>query len=166
VQAQFAEKPKAAAKENAAQTPATKPDHARPAVPPHQRHSSHQPNPRPPQTRETSEGTVELDRARPESRRPATPPSPAQQYQQQQFEQRQPQTQTQQVPQHRVVQCTARPACGGAGYKRCATVSQNFPGATLQAGRREIVQRCIDANTPDPCNCAAQCPAVARCSIF
>ena len=159
------EKPKPAAKEKAAQKPATKPDAGRPAEQ-HRRQPSHQPAARPPQTRETSEGTVKLDRTVPRSQQPTSPPSPAQQYQQQQFEQRQPQTQTQQVPQSRVVQCTARPVCGGAGYGRCAAVSQTFPGATLQGGRREIVQRCIEANTPDSCNCAAQCTSVARCSIF
>jgi hypothetical protein len=166
VQAQLiVEKPKPAAKEKAAQKPATRVDGGRPAEQ-HPRHPSHQPAARPPQTRETSQGTVKLDRTERKSQPATTPPSPAQQYQQQQFEQRQPQTQTQQVPQNRVVQCTARPVCGGAGYGRCAAVSQTFPGMTAQAGRREIVQRCIEANTPDSCNCAAQCTAVARCSIF
>jgi len=171
VQAQLVlEKPKPAAKEKAAAKPATKPDSAQPAEPQRKRHSTHPPAQRPPETRETSEGTVKLDRARPQpNRQQTTPPSPAQQYQQQQYEQRQPaQTQRRQnePAQNRVVQCTARPVCGGAGYGRCAAVSQTFPGATLQGGRREIVQRCIEANIPDSCNCAAQCTAVARCSIF
>ena len=118
-----------------------------------------------------TESGVKPSRTQPAEKqlRPDSAPSPAQQYQQQQYEQRQPaQTQRRQNEpvQNRVVQCTARPVCGGAGYGRCAAVTQSFPGATLQAGRREIVQRCIDANTPDSCNCAAQCTAVARCSIF
>jgi outer membrane biosynthesis protein TonB len=146
-----------------------KADTARPAEPEH-RHSGHPPKKeRPPQTRETSEGTVKLDRARPqETQRPSSPPSPAQQMQQQQYEQRQQQSQQPNQPSNasRVVQCNARPVCGGGGYGRCAGVAQTYQGATLQSGRRAIVQNCIDANTPDSCNCAAQCTAVARCSIF
>ena len=120
---------------------------------------------RPAQERETSQGTVKLDRARPpETQRPSSPPSPAQQTQQQQYEQRQQQSQ-QPASGSRVVQCNARPVCGG-GYGRCAAVAQTYQGGTLQSGRRAIVQSCIEANTPDACNCAAQCTAVARCSIF
>jgi hypothetical protein len=97
-------------------------------------------------------------------RRPDSAPSPAEQYQRQQYEQRQTQTPPPDS-QQRVVQCNARPVCEG-GYGRCAPVAQTYPGFTLQAGRRDIVQACVSANTPDSCNCAAQCTAVARCSIF
>jgi hypothetical protein len=170
------EKPKPAApaekkKEKAAEKekPTTKPAKARPADADHRHHSGHPPKKdRPPQERETSEGTVKLDRTRPqETQRPSSPPSPAQQMQQQQYEQRQQQDQQQSRPSNapRVVQCNARPVCGG-GYGRCAAVAQTYQAATLQSGRRAIVQRCIEANTPDSCNCAAQCTSVARCSIF
>ena len=164
LQAQTAfEKPK---EENNQKAAKTKPDKARPAQPDHRRHSSPRRDERPVE-RQTPEGPVKLDRVRPESQRPSSPPSPAEQQQRQQFEQRQrqqaqpPQPQTQ-----RTVQCSARPVCGGAGYGRCAAVSQTYPGSTLQSGRREIVQACIAANTPDSCNCTPQCASVARCSIF
>ena len=85
--------------------------------------------------------------------------------QQQPFQQRQQQAQPQQPQAQRTVQCNARPVCGGS-YGRCAAVAQTYQGGTLQAGRRAIVQSCIEANTPDSCNCAAQCTSVARCSIF
>ena len=142
-----------------------KADTARPAEADHKRHSGHRPqHERPPQTRETSEGTVKLDRARPqETQRPSSPPSPAQQMQQQQYEQRQQQSQPSNA--QRVVQCNARPVCGG-GYGRCAAVAQTYQGGTLQASRRAIVEDCIQANTPDSCACAAQCSRVARCTIF
>lgn len=143
-----------------------KADTARPPEPEHKRHSSHRPqHERAAQQRQTTEGTVKLDRARPpETQRPSSPPSPAQQMQQQQYEQRQQQSQPSTAP--RVVQCNARPVCGGSGYGRCAAVAQTYQGGTLQAGRRAIVQSCVEANTPDACNCAAQCSAVARCTIF
>ena len=162
------EKPKPAApaekkKDKAAEKAAVK--NARPAEPEHRHHSGHPKKDRPPQERETSQGTVKLDRTRPqETQRPSSPPSPAQQMQQQQYEQRQQQSQ-QPASGSRVVQCNARPVCGG-GYGRCAAVAQTYQGGTLQSGRRAIVQSCIEANTPDACNCAAQCTAVARCSIF
>ena len=160
------EKPKAAPEQKKAQNAAKKADTARPAEPDHKRHSGHRPqHERPPQTRETSEGTVKLDRARPaETQRPSSAPSPAQQMQQQQYEQRQQQSQPSSA--QRVVQCNARPVCGGGGYGRCAVVAQTYQGATLQSGRREIIQACISANTPDSCNCAPQCTSVAHCSIF
>jgi len=164
------EKPKPAApaekkKEKAAEKATTKPDKARPAEADHRHHSGHpQKKERPPQERETSQGTVKMDRTRPqETQRPSSPPSPAQQMQQQQYEQRQQQSQPSNAP--RVVQCNARPVCGG-GYGRCAAVAQTYQAATLQSGRRAIVRSCIEANTPDSCNCAAQCTSVARCSIF
>ncbi len=143
-----------------------KADTARPAEPDHKRHSGQRPpQERPAQERETSQGTVKLDRARPpETQRPSSPPSPAQQTQQQQYELRQQQSQ-QPASAPRIVQCNARPVCGG-GYGRCAAVAQTYQDGTLQSGRRAIVQSCIEANTPDACNCAAQCTAVARCSIF
>ena len=143
-----------------------KADTARPAEPDHKRHPGQRPQQeRPAQERETSQGPVKLDRARPaETQRPSSPPSPAQQMQQQQNEQRQQQSQPP-ASATRVVQCNARPVCGG-GYARCAAVAQTYQGGTLQSGRRAIVQSCIEANTPDSCNCAAQCSSVARCSIF
>ena len=143
-----------------------KADTARSAEPEHRRPSGHQSQQkRPAQERETSQGTVKLDRTRPtDTQRPNSPPSPAQQIQQQQYEQRQQQSQPAAAP--RVVQCNARPVCGGAGYGRCTAVAQTYQGATLQSGRRAIVQSCLEANTPDSCNCAAQCTSVARCSIF
>lgn len=167
------EKPKAAPEQQKAPNAAKKADTARPAEPDHKRHSAHRPQQeRPPQTRETSEGTVKLDRARPpQTQRPSSAPGPAQQMQQQQYEQRQQQSQRQNQQNSQpsnasgVVQCNARPVCGG-GYGRCAAVTQTYQGATLQSGRRAIVQSCIQANTPDSCNCAAQCTAVAHCSIF
>jgi len=146
-----------------------KADTARPAEPDHKHQSGHRPQPeRPAPQRQTSEGAVKPSRARPpETQRPSSAPSPAQQMQQQQFEHRQQQNPQQSQPSNasRVVQCNARPVCGG-GYGRCAAVAQTYQGATVQAGRRAIVQSCIDANTPDSCNCASQCTAVARCSIF
>jgi len=161
------EKPQPAAEPKKAQKSAKKADIARPAEPEHRRQSVHRPQQeRAAQQRQTSEGTVKLDRARPpETQRPSSPPSPAQQAQQQQYEQRQLQSQPSTAG-PRVVQCNARPVCGGAGYGRCAAVAQTYQGATLQSGRRAIVQSCIEANTPDSCNCAAQCTSVARCSIF
>jgi hypothetical protein len=167
------EKPKPAPPSKKEQKTVKKADAARPAEPDYKRHSGHRPqHERPPQTRETSEGTVKLDRARPpETQRPSSAPSPAQQMQQQQFEQRQQQSQRQSPQKGQpsnasgIVQCNARPVCGGS-YGRCAAVAQTYQGATLQAGRREIIQACVAANTPDSCNCAAQCTSVARCSIF
>jgi hypothetical protein len=144
--------------------PETKPDRIRPAEPEHRRHAGPR-HERPPVERETSEGTVKLDRVRPQPPQPNNPPSPAEQMQRQQYEQRQQAIPPAETPQQRVVQCNARPVCSG-GYGRCAAVAQTYKGFTLQAGRRDIVQACVDANTPDSCNCASQCSAVARCSIF
>ena len=100
-----------------------------------------------------------------DSQPPKGPPSKAQQMQQQQYEQRQAQ-QGQLAPDPgQVVQCRARPVCGG-GYGICQGVTQTFTGAGVNASRHAIVQQCVQANTPDSCNCAAQCERVAQCSIF
>jgi len=100
-----------------------------------------------------------------DSQPPKGPPSKAQQMQQQQYEQRQAQ-QGQLAPDPgQVVQCRARPVCGG-GYGICQGVMQTFTGAGVNASRHAIVQQCVQANTPDSCNCAAQCERVAQCSIF
>ena len=142
-----------------------KADTARPAEAEPRSHSGQRPQrERPAQERETSEGTVKLDRARPqETQRPSSPPSPAQQMQEQQYEQRQRQSQPSNA--QRVVQCNARPVCGG-GYGRCAAVAQTYQGGTLQAGRRAIVEDCIQANTPDSCACAGQCSRWRAAAFF
>jgi hypothetical protein len=99
-------------------------------------------------------------------------PSPAQQLQQQQFEQQQLQRQ-QAAPQQpatprerRGVRCAAHPVCQrpSGGYGSCQGVEQVYSSDYI--GRRDIAAQCVRANTPDTCNCAAQCSRVAQCSIF
>ena len=99
----------------------------------------------------------------PSSQPPKGPPSKAAQMQRDQYEKRQ---EGQNIPsENQVVQCRARPVCGGS-YARCQPVARTYKSATVQASRSDIIQRCMQANTPDSCNCAAQCDAVAQCSIF
>ena len=100
-----------------------------------------------------------------DSQPPKGPPSKAQQMQQQQYEQRQAEQGQLPPDSGQVVQCRARPVCGG-GYGICQGVTQTFSGTSASAGRHAIVQQCVQANTPDSCNCAAQCERVAQCSIF
>jgi hypothetical protein len=115
-----------------------------------------------------------------DSQPPKGAPSPAWQLQQKQAEQfqersspqRQPaqaQRQTRQPNRDNdgrgTVQCTARPVCGG-NYGSCQDVTQTYAAASVGESRRDIVQQCVQANTPDSCRCAAQCERVARCSIF
>jgi hypothetical protein len=96
-----------------------------------------------------------------ETRPRPTAPSPAEQMQREM--QQQPKSGgTQQA----VFQCSARPVCGGGGYGRCSSVQQTYRGGTEQSRRRDIVDECIQANTPDSCQCAVQCRRVAHCNIF
>jgi hypothetical protein len=101
-----------------------------------------------------------------DSQPPKGPPSKAQQMQQQEYEQRRAQ-QGDPLPADagQVVQCRARPVCGG-GYGICQGVMQTYTGSSVNSSRHAIVQQCVQANTPDSCNCAAQCEQVAHCSIF
>lgn len=101
-----------------------------------------------------------------------SPPSPAQQLQQQQFEQQQlqrlhsnPQQQAA-PPDTRGVRCSAHPAClrEPGRYGSCQGVAEVY--ANPSAGRRDIATKCVQANSPDSCNCAAQCARVAQCSKF
>ena len=99
-------------------------------------------------------------------------PSPAQLFQQEQFERQQLQRQhaapQQQAAPHTQgsARCSAYPVCTRepGRYGSCQGVEQVY--ANAQAGRRGIVAQCIQANNPDTCNCAAQCSRVAQCSIF
>jgi hypothetical protein len=101
-----------------------------------------------------------------------SPPSPAQQLQQQQFEQQQLQRQhsnpKQQAapPDTRGVRCSAHPVClrEPGRYGSCQGVAEVY--ASASAGRRDIASKCVQANSPDSCNCAAQCTRVAQCSKF
>jgi hypothetical protein len=93
-----------------------------------------------------------------ETRPQPTAPSRAEQMQ------RQMQGQPAETP--RVFQCSARPVCGGGGYGRCASVQQTYRGGTGESRRRDMVDECIQANSPDTCQCAVQCRRVAHCSIF
>jgi len=98
-----------------------------------------------------------------ERRAPDSPPSPAEQLQRQIEEKRAVDLGT--ADDVRVIQCQARPTCGG-GYGVCNAVQQTYRAASLESSRRDIVRDCVAANSPDPCNCAAQCRAVAQCTIF
>jgi hypothetical protein len=133
-------------------------------------------------TRPQDQRARELPRARPvlpdQTRRSdihppsTTSPSPAQQMQQEQFERQQLQRQyaapeQQAAPTARgSARCSAFPVCvrEPGRYGSCQGVEQVY--ANANAGRRGIVAQCIHANSPDTCNCAAQCSRVAQCSIF
>jgi hypothetical protein len=66
----------------------------------------------------------------------------------------------------RRVRCHAQPVCrGGGGYGGCRGVESTYAG-NLPVSRADIVRQCVSANTPDTCNCAAQCSRVAQCSNF
>jgi hypothetical protein len=93
-----------------------------------------------------------------ETRPRPTAPSPA--------EQMQRQMQGQPAETARVFQCSARPVCAGGGYGRCAAVQQTYRGGTEESRRKNMVEECIQANTPDSCQCAVQCRRVAHCNIF
>jgi hypothetical protein len=68
-----------------------KPDRNLEAESEHRRHGRHRgERERPAQERQTHEGPFKLDRARPDRHRHETPPSPAEQFQREQLEQRQP----------------------------------------------------------------------------
>jgi hypothetical protein len=165
---------------SAAQAQATKPDRIYDAEPPKrpQQHERRKPEQkgaaqREPRVTEPSRPPrtdIQPDRIRKPP--PATSaPSPAEQYQRQQAEQsrrqhEQGRTQQKAPQERRVVQCRARPVCGGGGYGVCNSVQQTYTGGTLESGRQDIVAECRQANTPDQCNCAAQCSRVAQCSIF
>lgn len=104
--------------------------------------------------------------------RQTTPPSPAQQMQQEEFERQQLQRQhaapAQQAapPQRGSARCSAFPVCvrEPGRYGSCQGVEQVY--ANAHTGFRGIVAQCVEANRPDTCNCAAQCSRVAQCSIF
>ncbi len=64
----------------------------------------------------------------------------------------------------RGVRCTAFPVCQGGGYGGCRGVEQTYSASAAGSGRSDIVRQCMQANTPGPCNCAAQCSRVAQCS--
>ena len=139
-----------------------KPDHERRRV------QQQQNNPWQPQDQRAAERAPapnpKGERVSPSSQPPKGPPSKAAQMQREDYEKRQQQGQ---IPatDGQVVQCRARPVCGGA-YASCQAVAQTYRNANLQASHHNIVQRCVQANTPDSCNCAAQCELVAQCSIF
>lgn len=60
--------------------------------------------------------------------------------------------------------CSAFPRCARGGANLCKGVAHTLAGS-LASARSDIVRRCIQANTPDPCGqgCAAQCVQAARC---
>jgi hypothetical protein len=101
-----------------------------------------------------------------ETRPRPTAPSPAEQFQREQQQQRRvEQGRSGGTQQQAVFQCSARPSCAG-GYGRCSSVQQTYRGGSEASRRAEIVDECIQANTPDTCQCAVQCRRVARCSNF
>ena len=72
-----------------AQTTGMKADRNLEAEPDHRRHGRHRGDrERPAQERQTSEGPFKLDRAQPQRQRRGSPPSPAEQFQREQLEQR------------------------------------------------------------------------------
>ena len=101
-----------------------------------------------------------------ETRPRPTAPSPAEQMQRQMEQQRRVEQGKPGGTQQAVFQCSAQPLCGGGGYGRCSSVQQTYRGGTEESRRRDIVDDCIQANTPDTCQCAVQCRRVAHCSIF
>jgi hypothetical protein len=110
--------------------------------------------------------------------RPTSPPSQAEQLQQKLNQDRQ--LQLQQQPQSNeprpfvgeekkrsgTVRCNAMPVCKRGGYGSCRGVEQSYGAASLSSSRQDIVRQCVQANTPDSCDCSAQCRQVAHCSIF
>jgi hypothetical protein len=56
--------------------------------------------------------------------------------------------------------CVRQPGSSGS----CQGVARTY--ASSPGAREDMVQQCIRANTPDGCNCAAQCARVAQCSKF
>ena len=111
----------------------------------------------------TEAPTIKQDRTRRSDIYPQqkSAPSPAQQLQQQELERRQPQN----IAAEHGARCSAHPVCRKpGGYGRCQGVVRTY--ASSSGARQDMVERCIEANTPDECNCAAQCARVAQCSKF
>jgi hypothetical protein len=93
------------------------------------------------------------------------PPSPAVQMQQRMEQERRNQRGGPTASQARQFRCTAFPACERASgsYGSCRGVEEFYAAHSRREAQRQIARDCAAVNTPDPCNCAAQCRRVAQC---
>ena len=93
-----------------------------------------------------------------------TPPSKAVEMQRQMEEQRRLQR-GEQAMSPASFRCSAYPVCdrSGGSYGSCRGVEQHYSAKTARFARQQVARDCATLNTPDPCNCAAQCSRVAQC---
>ena len=66
------------------------------------------------------------------------------------------------LAQQRSVSCTAYPSCDTPG-KVCKGVKETYTGPAAGKAKESIVQACVKANRPDPCNCVQACRKAAQC---
>lgn len=95
---------------------------------------------------------------------PATPPSKAEQMQRRMDEERRLQR-GERVTSSGSFRCTAYPVCdrSSGSYGSCRGVEQVYSANSARFARQQVARDCTAINTPDPCNCAAQCSRVAQC---
>jgi hypothetical protein len=103
---------------------------------------------------------------------PATPPSKAEEMQRQMQQQREQEREPQRRRERREpvsssgnFRCTAYPVCerSSSSYGTCRGVEQIYSASSARFAREQVARDCSAINTPDPCNCAAQCSRVAQC---
>jgi hypothetical protein len=114
----------------------------------------------------SSKSAKPMDRAAPLTAvKPISPPSKAEQLQQQMNEQRRLQYGQQAGADAGNFRCSAFPVCDRTfgSYGSCRGVEQFYSAKSWRDARQQIARECASANTPDPCNCAAQCSRVAQC---
>ena len=66
------------------------------------------------------------------------------------------------LAQQRSVRCTSYPTCDTPG-KVCKGVQQTYTGSAAGKAKESIVQACVKATRPDPCNCVQACRKAAQC---
>lgn len=96
---------------------------------------------------------------------PTSPPSPAEQMQRRMDQERRNQRGEQASMDAGNFRCSAFPVCERSfgGYGSCRGVEQSYSARSWRDARHQIARDCAAANTPDPCDCAAQCSRVAQC---
>jgi hypothetical protein len=95
---------------------------------------------------------------------PYTPPSKAVEMQRRMEEQRRVER-GERVTGSGSFRCSAYPVCdrSSGSYGSCRGVEEFYAAHSRREAQRQIARDCAAVNTPDPCNCAAQCRRVAQC---
>jgi hypothetical protein len=96
---------------------------------------------------------------------PDSPPSPAERMQRRMEQERRNQRGEQASMEPGNFRCNAYPVCdrSSGSYGSCRGVEQFYSARSWRDARQQVARDCAAVNTPDPCNCAAQCSRVAQC---